>query len=246
MLDDQRCAGAGLGDGIRHLERQQRLIGDDQFSTAARLRPARPPPPRRTAPRPGCPCRQGTHGPRTSSGWAPSGQAAAQPIFGRHELTVARLASPAGSWFIAWPRRAGAWARVACHRGEVSLITQTRRRLRDQAWQHVRAGRHLPRGPRRGSRRSVTFAGADAVILGAPYDGGTSHRPGPGSGRRRSGYRLPAPRRRRPHLALGVDPSPSSAWSTSATSRCRRRDREVDGPPGGGPCKWRASPGRCR
>jgi agmatinase len=53
----------------------------------------------------------------------------------------------------------------------------------------------------------ATFAGAGAVILGAPYDGGTSHRPGARFGplaMRRTDY-LPHDGRR-PHLALGVDP----------------------------------------
>ena len=31
-----------------------------------------------------------------------------------------------------------------------------------------------------------SYAGADVVILGAPFDGGTSYRPGRGSGPRRS------------------------------------------------------------
>ena len=53
----------------------------------------------------------------------------------------------------------------------------------------------------------VTFARAAAVILGAPYDGGTSHRPGARFGpqsMRLTDY-LPHDGSR-PHLALGVDP----------------------------------------
>src|ERR1700757_3149578 len=53
----------------------------------------------------------------------------------------------------------------------------------------------------------ATFAGAGAVILGAPYDGGTSHRPGARFGpqaMRLTDY-LPHDGSR-PHLALGVDP----------------------------------------
>ena len=52
-----------------------------------------------------------------------------------------------------------------------------------------------------------SFAGAAAVILGAPYDGGTSHRPGARFGPqaiRLTDY-LPHDGSR-PHLALGVDP----------------------------------------
>lgn len=52
-----------------------------------------------------------------------------------------------------------------------------------------------------------TYAGAGAVIIGAPYDGGTSHRPGARFGPqaiRLTDY-LPHDGRR-PHLALGVDP----------------------------------------
>jgi agmatinase len=53
----------------------------------------------------------------------------------------------------------------------------------------------------------ASFAGADVVILGAPYDGGTSHRPGARFGPqaiRITDY-LP-PDGSRPSLALGVDP----------------------------------------
>ena len=52
-----------------------------------------------------------------------------------------------------------------------------------------------------------TYTGAQAVIIGAPYDGGTSHRPGARFGPqaiRLTDY-LPHDGRR-PHLALGVDP----------------------------------------
>jgi agmatinase len=53
----------------------------------------------------------------------------------------------------------------------------------------------------------ATWAGAKAVIVGAPFDGGTSHRPGCRFGPlaiRTTDY-LPHDGRR-PHLALGVDP----------------------------------------
>ncbi|MDQ4085953.1 MAG: agmatinase [Actinomycetota bacterium] len=52
-----------------------------------------------------------------------------------------------------------------------------------------------------------SLAGADVVILGAPFDGGTSHRPGARFGPtaiRQSDY-LPQSDRSRPHLALRVD-----------------------------------------
>jgi arginase family enzyme len=52
-----------------------------------------------------------------------------------------------------------------------------------------------------------SFAGAGAVIIGAPFDGGTSHRPGCRFGPqaiRLTDY-LPHDGSR-PHLALGVDP----------------------------------------
>ena len=55
--------------------------------------------------------------------------------------------------------------------------------------------------------RPDTYAGAGAVILGAPFDGGTSHRPGARFGPqaiRLTDY-LPHDASR-PHLALGVDP----------------------------------------
>src|SRR5271156_4411605 len=53
----------------------------------------------------------------------------------------------------------------------------------------------------------ASFTGAGAVIVGAPYDGGTSHRPGARFGPqaiRLTDY-LPHDGSR-PHLALGVDP----------------------------------------
>ena len=53
----------------------------------------------------------------------------------------------------------------------------------------------------------VTYADADVVIIGAPFDGGTSHRPGTrfGPGAIRGTDYLPHDGSR-PHLALGVDP----------------------------------------
>jgi agmatinase len=52
-----------------------------------------------------------------------------------------------------------------------------------------------------------SYAGADVVIVGAPFDGGTSHRPGTRFGPQaiRSTDYLPHDASR-PHLALRVDP----------------------------------------
>jgi len=53
----------------------------------------------------------------------------------------------------------------------------------------------------------ATFAGADVVILGAPFDGGTSHRPGARFGPQAIRFTDYLPHDgARPHLALGVDP----------------------------------------
>jgi agmatinase len=55
--------------------------------------------------------------------------------------------------------------------------------------------------------RPDTFAGADVVILGAPFDGGTSHRPGARFGPQAIRFTDYLPHdASRPHLALGVDP----------------------------------------
>jgi agmatinase len=52
-----------------------------------------------------------------------------------------------------------------------------------------------------------SFAGAGAVIIGAPFDGGTSHRPGCRFGPQAIRFTDYLPHDgRRPHLALGVDP----------------------------------------
>jgi len=52
-----------------------------------------------------------------------------------------------------------------------------------------------------------SYAGAGAVIVGAPYDGGTSHRPGARFGPQAIRFTDYLPHDgRRPHLALGVDP----------------------------------------
>lgn len=53
----------------------------------------------------------------------------------------------------------------------------------------------------------ASLRAADVVIIGAPFDGGTSHRPGTRFGPQaiRTTDYLPADRER-PHLALGVDP----------------------------------------
>ena len=53
----------------------------------------------------------------------------------------------------------------------------------------------------------ATFGGADVVILGAPFDGGTSHRPGARFGPQAIRFTDYLPHDgARPHLALGVDP----------------------------------------
>jgi agmatinase len=61
--------------------------------------------------------------------------------------------------------------------------------------------------PRADLGEPASFASAAAVILGAPFDGGTSHRPGCrfGPGAIRATDYLPHDGRR-PHLALGVEP----------------------------------------
>jgi agmatinase len=53
----------------------------------------------------------------------------------------------------------------------------------------------------------ASYAGAGAVIIGAPYDGGTSYRPGARFGPQAIRFTDYLPHDgRRPHLALGVDP----------------------------------------
>ncbi len=53
----------------------------------------------------------------------------------------------------------------------------------------------------------ASFAGASAVVIGAPFDGGTSHRPGCRFGPQAIRFTDYLPHDgRRPHLALGVDP----------------------------------------
>src|SRR5579885_877339 len=52
-----------------------------------------------------------------------------------------------------------------------------------------------------------TYAGADIVVVGAPFDGGTSHRPGARFGPQAIRFTDYLPHDgSRPHLALGVDP----------------------------------------
>lgn len=52
-----------------------------------------------------------------------------------------------------------------------------------------------------------SYAGAGAVVLGAPYDGGTSHRPGARFGPQAIRFTDYLPHDgKRPHLALGVEP----------------------------------------
>src|SRR5580700_7586466 len=61
--------------------------------------------------------------------------------------------------------------------------------------------------PRADLAEPASFAQADIVIVGAPFDGGTSHRPGARFGPQaiRCTDYLPHDGSR-PHLALGVDP----------------------------------------
>src|SRR5262245_56120192 len=61
--------------------------------------------------------------------------------------------------------------------------------------------------PRADLAEQASYAEADVVILGAPFDGGTSHRPGARFGPQaiRGTDYLPHDASR-PHLALGVDP----------------------------------------
>src|SRR5215469_15479019 len=52
-----------------------------------------------------------------------------------------------------------------------------------------------------------TWSGSDVVIIGAPFDGGTSHRPGARFGPQAIRFTDYLPHDgSRPHLALGVDP----------------------------------------
>ena len=52
-----------------------------------------------------------------------------------------------------------------------------------------------------------SWAGADIMIIGAPFDGGTSHRPGARFGPQAIRFTDYLPHDgSRPHLALGVDP----------------------------------------
>src|SRR6478735_8385196 len=66
-----------------------------------------------------------------------------------------------------------------------------------------------------------SYAGADVVIVGAPFDGGTSHRPGPGSAPWRSAAPTTCPTTG-PGPAWPCAPTgwPTCAWSTPETSRC--------------------------
>src|ERR1700749_778612 len=53
----------------------------------------------------------------------------------------------------------------------------------------------------------ASWAGADILIMGAPFDGGTSHRPGARFGPQAIRFTDYLPHDgSRPHLALGVDP----------------------------------------
>ncbi|MGH3159325.1 MAG: arginase family protein, partial [Streptosporangiaceae bacterium] len=60
--------------------------------------------------------------------------------------------------------------------------------------------------PRANLEEPASYSGADVVIIGAPFDGGTSHRPGARFGPQAiRGTDYLAHDASRPHLALGVD-----------------------------------------
>jgi agmatinase len=89
--------------------------------------------------------------------------------------------------------------------------------------------------------------GYDVVFVGAPFDGGTTNRPGTRFGPQaiRGTDYLPQDGSR-PHLALGVDPLTELRWPTSGTCSCRQGT--LRSPSSG----WKTSctrfppPGRCR
>ena len=82
----------------------------------------------------------------------------------------------------------------------------------------------------------ASFAGASAVVIGAPFDGGTSHRPGCRFGPqaiRLTDY-LPHDGSR-PHLALDVDPLVElGVVDVGDVEMPPGRDRDLAGPAGGG------------
>src|SRR5215471_13666169 len=68
-----------------------------------------------------------------------------------------------------------------------------------------------------------SWAGADVLIIGAPFDGGTSYRAGARFGPQAIRFTDYLPHdASRPHLALGVDPLWRCGSPTPATWRCRR------------------------
>src|SRR3954452_18220696 len=90
---------------------------------------------------------------------------------------------------------------------------------------------------------TAAVSAADVVVVGAPWDGGTSHRPGTRFGPqaiRPTDY-LP-PHRSPAHLALPGAPAPghpppppaparaTGGFATRATSRCHRGSRSGRGP----------------
>ena len=77
--------------------------------------------------------------------------------------------------------------------------------------------------PRADLSDPASWAGTDILIIGAPFDGGTSHRPGARFGPQAIRFTdYLAHDGSRPHLALGVDPLTSYGWPTQATWRCPR------------------------
>ena len=103
--------------------------------------------------------------------------------------------------------------------------------------QHVRPRRHVRRSPGgRPGRPGQSYAGAGAVIIGAPFDGGTSHRPGARFGPQAIRITDYLPARRQP-APPGARRRPADRARRGGRGRrgdARRRDRDVDGPPGGG------------
>src|SRR5215831_1266619 len=70
---------------------------------------------------------------------------------------------------------------------------------------------------------TASWAGTDILIIGAPFDGGTSHRPGARFGPQAIRFTDYLPHDgSRPHLALGVDPLAELRVADAGTWRCPR------------------------
>ena len=101
--------------------------------------------------------------------------------------------------------------------------------------------------PRADLADPASWAGTDIMIIGAPFDGGTSHRPGARFGPQAIRFTDYLPHDgSRPHLALGVDPltdlrvadagdveMPSGDTELSL----RRLEEAVHGPAGAAPSR---------